>query len=165
MSRCSRGNSARTSLSDVGGHPEQEQLMSTATKRGKLLPDLLVAREALLPSIAHGSPGRETAYADLDVLMRSRPGVLKWVLVRRIEGGAIAEDPPRPQNSNVPGQPVRQRRAAAKASAEAIFCEKGDAIPAVARPWCWEYENLAETSLKSAACGRRAKSKTRQNSA
>ncbi len=148
--------------------------MSTATKRGKLLPDLLVAREALLPSISPSS-ARELPYADLDALARSRAGVLKWVLVKRVDdaadGGASSGNVLRPLNSNVP---ARQRRAAdgkrgpamaaAKMPAEGIFCEKGDAIPAVARPWCWDYEDPGETSLKSASCGRRAKSKARQNS-
>ena len=155
--------------------------MSTATKRGKLLPDLLVAREALLPSTSHAIAGRATEYADLDAFARSRPGVLKWILVKRVDApgdsGAASNDVPRPLKSNVPGPPVRHRRAAdgkraptvsanaaGRVQAEAIFCEKGDAIPAVARPWCWDYENLGDPSLKSGSCGRRAKSKSRQNS-
>jgi hypothetical protein len=165
--------------------------MSTATKRGKLLPDLLVARDAILPSISYESP---TRYADLDAYARSRPSILKWVLVKRADVLDDTGDPsadsavsgagkvqraagrkrglPVPANTTTRTAP--QRRVATESNgaspanvrppAEAIFCEKGDATPAVSRPWCWDYEHLAEGSLKSASCGRRAKSKARQNS-
>jgi len=123
--------------------------MSTATKRGKLLPDLLVAREAALPGASHEPTGGGSApFAALEAPVRSRPGILDWILVKRID---LAADV------------ATVRQGSARVPAEAMFCEKGNATPAASRPWRWDYETLAEASLKRAPCGGRAKAKPRRN--
>lgn len=180
--------------------------MSAATKRGKLLPDLLVARDATprLASSYEPRGGEPARCADILAHARSRPSILNWVLVKRADvlndveaamtGRALSQPPSRSDAQAAAGRTQRaagrkheiiapasaedkaplQRRVAsesdgasrrnAQPAAEAIFCEKGDAAPAASRPWCWDHDLLEEAPLRTASCGRRAKSKARRNS-
>ncbi len=154
--------------------------MSTATKRGKLLPDLLVARDGTTQaSAAHAGPlNGACPPADSETNPRSRPGILNWVLVRRADvlnaievalagraaSPALARSEIGLTDTTGRVDRVIDRKRDTRAPAAAIFCEKGAAAPAALRPSCGTPSGLDETPSKSAACGRRAKPKARRTS-
>lgn len=172
---------ARLRPSDRERHANHMRLMSSATKRGKLLPDLLLARDAVLPDAATDpAGGRPAQFAAIEA--RSRPSILNWILVRRtdlarevpaaaMKGRTSAPQSPRQRDQRGKSRPQPQLVAAGDAAvrgdarlpADAMFYAKGDATPAASRRWWWDREALAEASPKSAPCGRRAKAKARRN--
>jgi hypothetical protein len=177
MSRWIGGNLRARDHPIAGVLANHMRLMSTATKRGKLLPDLLVGRDAVTPSLAdEPANGRSASYAGLDASARSRPSILNWILVKRsdlardltkvMNGRASA--PPEPKQRADDAKPGQRRVAAAadpaaRTTPDTIFYAKGDATPAAARPWRWDCDDLAESSLKRAPCVRRGKAKARRN--